>query len=195
MNMFFSRTARAAITFTLLGVAGAAQAQVVVSEAWARATVPQQRSSAAFMRLTAPTDVRLVSVQSSVAEVVELHEMAMDGNVMKMRAVTGGLEMPAGKAVELTPGGYHVMLMGLTRQLKDGDNVPLTLIFESKDKGRQTVDVSAAVRPLGVAATFGRLFTVTYRAPFARMLVFTMAASSDPAVAIAATSFGPLVAA
>jgi len=153
MNMFFSRTARAAITFTLLGVAGAAQAQVVVSEAWARATVPQQRSSAAFMRLTAPTDVRLVSVQSSVAEVVELHEMAMDGNVMKMRAVTGGLEMPAGKAVELTPGGYHVMLMGLTRQLKDGDNVPLTLIFESKDKGRQTVDVSAAVRPLGVAAT------------------------------------------
>ena len=83
--------------------------------------------------------------RSSVAGVVEIHEMAMEGNVMKMRAVPG-IELPAGKTVDLKPGGYHVMLMDLKQQLKDGETVPITLVIEGKDKKRETVEVKAPVR-------------------------------------------------
>ena len=76
--------------------------------------------------------------------------MAMDGNVMKMRAVPG-VDLPAGKAVELKPGGYHVMLMDLKQPLKAGDTVPVTLVVEGKDKKRESVDVKATVRQLGAA--------------------------------------------
>jgi copper(I)-binding protein len=79
---------------------------------------------------------------------VEIHEMAMDGNVMKMRAIPG-LELPAGKTVELKPGGYHVMLMDLKKELKAGDTVPLTLVVEGADKKRETIEVKATVKPLG----------------------------------------------
>ncbi len=90
---------------------------------------------------------KLVSATSPVAGVVEIHEMVMDGNVMKMRAVTG-LELPAGKAVELKPGGYHVMLMDLKQELKAGESVPLTLVIEGAGGKRETLEVKAPVRAL-----------------------------------------------
>jgi copper(I)-binding protein len=126
---------------------GNALAQIKVLEPWIRATVPQQRATGAFMQLSAPQDTRLVEVKSPIAGVVEIHEMKMENSVMKMRAVTG-VDVPAGKAVDLKPGGYHVMLLNLKEQMKDGASVPLTLVFEGKDKKRETVEVNATVRPL-----------------------------------------------
>jgi copper(I)-binding protein len=84
--------------------------------------------------------------------VVEIHEMAMQGDVMKMRAIPGGLELPAGKAVELKPGGYHVMLMELRQQLKEGETVPVTLVIEGKDGKRESVEVKAPVKALTTQA-------------------------------------------
>jgi copper(I)-binding protein len=112
-----------------------------------RGTVAQQQATGAFMQLTSAQGGRLVSAPSPVAGVVEIHEMAMDGNVMKMRAVPG-LDLPAGKAVELKPGGYHVMLMDLKQQLKDGETVPVTLVVEGKDGKRETLEVKAPVKAL-----------------------------------------------
>jgi copper(I)-binding protein len=77
--------------------------------------------------------------------------MAMDGGVMKMRAVDG-LTLPMGKAVELKPGGYHVMLMDLKSQVKEGDAVPLTLVFETKDGKQQTLEVKAPARSMSAPA-------------------------------------------
>lgn len=132
---------------TVLFVATAAQAQVTVGDPWVRATVPQQSGTGAFMRLTSETAAALVQAQSPVARRVEIHEMAMENNVMKMRQVPR-IDLPAGKTVELRPGGYHIMLIDLHGQVKEGDQVPLTLTIESADGVRSTVDVQAPVKPL-----------------------------------------------
>ena len=124
-----------------------AAAQVSVKDPWVRATVPEQRATGAFMQLTSPAGARLVEARSPAAKTVEIHEMAMVDNVMKMRAVPG-VDLPAGKPVDLKPGGYHVMLIDVKSQIKDGDSVPITLVFEGKDKKRETVEVKAAARPL-----------------------------------------------
>ena len=126
-------------------------AQVTVADPWVRGTVAQQRATGAFMKLTAPDGARLVEARSPIAGVVEIHEMTMDNNVMRMRQVPM-LELPAGKAVELKPGGYHVMLMDLKQAMKTGESVPITLVFEDKDKKRQTVDIQAPVRALNTPA-------------------------------------------
>ena len=128
-----------------------AQAQVAVTDPWVRGTVAGQRATGAFMTLTAQADSTLVGASSPVAKIVEIHEMTMDGGVMKMRAITR-LELRAGQTVALKPGGYHVMLMALQRPLKDGESVPITLAFESRDGRRQSVEVQAAVRPLAATA-------------------------------------------
>ncbi len=141
---------RTAALLTLL-LAGAAAAQTRVSDAWVRATVAQQLGTGAFMRITSAQGGRLVAVQSPVARIAEVHEMVMQGDVMAMRAIES-LELPAGKAVVLKPGGHHLMLMGLNQQLKPGETVPLTLVVEGKDGKRETLEVKAAVRPLGTEA-------------------------------------------
>ncbi len=143
---------RFAFALATLSLAAAAQAQVTVKDAWVRATVPQQQATGAFMQLTAAKDVKLVAASSPVAGVVEIHEMAMENNVMKMRAVAGGLDLPAGKTVELKPGGYHVMLINLKGQVKAGDTVPVTLVVEGKDGTRQNIELQAPARPLNTAA-------------------------------------------
>ena len=126
----------ATVAVTLLGAA--AQAQTVeVKGAWARATVQGQKASGAFMQLTAKDNAQLVSISTPVAGVVEVHEMKMEGDVMRMRAVQGGLQLPAGKTVQLKPGGYHVMLMDLKTPLLKDTTVPLTLVFKDS-KGVQT---------------------------------------------------------
>lgn len=122
-------------------------AQVTIADPWVRATVPQQQASGAFMTLTATKPARLVEVRSPVAGVVELHEMKMEGDVMRMRAVPG-IGLPAGRAVELRPGGYHVMLMALKQTLVAGETVPLTLVFEGEDRQRDTVEIKVPVRTL-----------------------------------------------
>lgn len=143
------------IIATLLSLTASAWAQVPanveVKDAWVRATVAQQKTTGAFMQLTAQADTRVVQVSSPIAGVVEIHEMAMDKDVMKMRAVPA-LPLPAGKAVELKPGGFHVMLMDLKGPVKAGDVVPVTLVLESKDGLRSTLEVKATARPLGNAA-------------------------------------------
>lgn len=128
-------------------LAASAQAQVTVKDAWVRATVPQQKATGAFMQLQAGKDSKLVSASSPVTPVVEVHEMVMQDNVMKMRQVLG-IDLPAGKTVELKPGGYHVMLMDLKQPVKEGDVVPITLVVESKDGKRESVEVKASVRAL-----------------------------------------------
>ena len=130
--------------------AAAAQAQVTVKDAWVRATVPQQKATGAFMQLQAAKDSKLVSASSPLTPAVEVHEMAMQDNVMKMRQVPA-VELPAGKTVELKPGGYHVMLMDLKQQVKEGDTVPLTLVIEGKDGKRESVEVKAPVRALNTS--------------------------------------------
>lgn len=131
--------------------AAAVQAQVTVANPWVRGTVAGQKATGAFMTLTSASEAKLVSVSSPVAGVAEVHEMSMNNGTMTMRAVSGGLALPAGKAVELKPGGYHVMLMDLKQPVKAGDTVPLTLVVEGADKARQTVEVKAAVQALGAA--------------------------------------------
>ena len=109
---------------------GAAQAQTVeVKDAWVRTTVPGQKATGAFMKITAKEGTRLVGASTPAAGVAEVHEMKMDGDVMKMRAVPA-LELPAGKTVELKPGGFHVMLMDLKAALPKDSTVPLTLLFK-----------------------------------------------------------------
>ncbi len=125
-----------------------ASAQVVVSGAWARATVPQQKATGAFLRMDASTASRLIGVTSPAAARVEMHEMSMDGDVMKMREVAA-IELPAGQAVELKPGAYHLMLMDLKKPIAAGEAVPLVLTFEAKGGKRQIVEIKAEARALG----------------------------------------------
>lgn len=125
----FSKTV---LSFSLLlgSMAALAQAAAVqVDGAWARATVQGQRGTGAFMSLTAKDATRLVGVSTPVAGVAEVHEMKMEGDVMKMRAVPA-LDLPAGKKVELKPGGYHVMLMDLKAPLAKDSTIPVTLLFK-----------------------------------------------------------------
>lgn len=110
---------------------------VEVKDAWARATVQGQKATGAFMKISAKNGSKLVAVSSPVAGVAEVHEMKMEGDVMKMRALEAGLDLPAGKAVELKPGGYHVMLMDLKLPLLKDTTIPLTLTFKDA-KGVQT---------------------------------------------------------
>ncbi len=133
----------------------AAAAETSIAEPWVRATVSQQKASGAFMRLTSDVDARLVSVASPVAGVVEIHEMKMQGDVMKMNPVSG-LDLPAGKTVELKPGDYHVMLLDLKAQLKEGETVPLTLVVENRDGTKQTMEVTAPVRSLNAPGNMQR---------------------------------------
>ena len=119
----------------LIGAAAAAQTTIQVDDPWVRGTVAGQRSTGAFMRLMPTANARLVAARSPVAGVVEIHEMAMEGDLMKMRQIPG-LDLAAGRTMELKPGGYHVMLMSLKQQLKGGQSVSLTLVFED-DRGKR----------------------------------------------------------
>jgi copper(I)-binding protein len=130
----------------------AAAQSVDVKDAWARATVPGQKATGAFMKLTAKSDAKLVSGASSVAGVVEVHEMKMDGGVMQMRALQNGLDLPAGKTVELKPGGYHVMLMDLKLPLQKDTTIPLTLTFKDAKGVETKTELKVPVNAMAPAA-------------------------------------------
>lgn len=128
-----------------------APVSVKVDDAWVRATVPQQQATGAFMRLTAPSDMSLVGAASDAAAAVEIHEMAMQNEVMRMREVPK-VALPAGQTVELKPGGYHIMLLDLKTQVKEGAQIPMALTFENSEGVRSTVSVQVPVRAItGVA--------------------------------------------
>lgn len=120
-------------------------AQVQAKSAWVRETVGAQKTTGAYLEITSAQGGKLVGVESASAGMAEVHEMRMDGNVMRMRAVPR-LDLPAGKTVQLKPGGYHIMLIGLKQALKKGDTVPLTLRIENQDRSVTTVEVGAEVR-------------------------------------------------
>ena len=131
MNTLF----RTALLATAL-LSANAWAQVKIEQAWTRATVQGQKATGAFMKITANQPLQLVAVSSPVAGVAEIHEMKMEGNVMKMRALPA-LDLPAGQAVELKPGGHHLMLMDLKAPLAPNSSVSLTLTFKDA-KGVQS---------------------------------------------------------
>ena len=129
--------ALAALSLTACGdttqTSGSSVSSVLAESAWVRATTGSKDPSmtGAFMTLrnTGSSDVRLVRAASPVAHKVELHEMAMDGGTAHMHRLRTGVRVKAGETVALKPGGYHVMLMGLTKPLAAGDEVTLTLTF------------------------------------------------------------------
>jgi len=140
---------RRLMTAALLAlIAVPAIADITVKDPWVRATVPQQKATGAFMQITAPKAARLVEASSPVAGITEIHEMTMDKDIMRMRAIPG-IDLPAGKAVELKPGGYHVMLMDLKAPITEGQDVPVTLVIEGADKKRETIVIKATARALG----------------------------------------------
>lgn len=130
-----------------MACASLALAQVTVTAPWIRATVPQAKATGAFMQLRSAQDARLLGVRSDAAGVVEIHQMEMDGQMMRMHAVSG-IDLPAGQTVNLASGGYHVMLMDLKRQMKEGDSVPLVLQIQQKGKQPETLTVNVPVKPL-----------------------------------------------
>ena len=140
-----------ATALTVLSFSAIAQSSVQISDPWVRATVPQQKATGAFMQITAPKAMRLLEVRSPMAGVAEIHEMSMTDNMMRMRQIKE-IALPAGKAVELKPGGYHVMLLDLKGQVKAGDKIALTLVVEGEDKRRETIEVTAVARPLGATS-------------------------------------------
>lgn len=130
----------------LMAVSLAAQAQVEVQSAWARPTVAGQMGTGAFMRLTSKDGARIIGASSAVAGVVEIHEMAMNGNVMQMRPLKG-LDLAPGSTVELKPGGQHMMLMDLKRPLAVGEKIKVELRLETRDKKLVTQPVEIEIRP------------------------------------------------
>ena len=135
-------------------LAGIVHAQTVdVKDAWVRTSVQGQKATGAFMKLTAKDGAKLVAASSPVAGVTEVHEMKMEGDIMKMKAVAGGLDLPAGKTVELKPGGYHVMLMDLKAALPKDSTIPLTLVFKDAKgvESRLELKVPVATAPMAAA--------------------------------------------
>lgn len=136
------------LCFLLAGAIGAAAAcaQTVATDAWVRATVPGQKATGLFVELKSPTAARLTGGSSPVAASVEVHEMSMDGGVMRMRALPA-LALPAGQAVSLKPGSYHVMLMGLKGDVPAGTTVPVNLTIEHDGGKAETLELKAVARP------------------------------------------------
>jgi copper(I)-binding protein len=123
-------------------------AEVKATNAWVRATVAAQKSTGAFLTLTSSVDAKVLSASSPAAAIVEIHSSSMEGGMMQMRAVDA-LPLPAGKPVELKPGGLHVMLMGLAKAVVQGEKVPIVFVIEDAAGKRSTLEVRAEARPLG----------------------------------------------
>ena len=148
-SMDFARNVSWSVAGLLLAIAVGAGATskhgVRVEQAWARATPPAAPVGGAYLVVAndGDTDDRLLGLQSDVAERVEIHEMRMDGGVMRMRQVADGLPVPAHGRLVLAPGGQHLMLIGLKRPLAEGDTFRLTLRFARAGQVRANVVVRA----------------------------------------------------
>ena len=140
-----TRTRLAMAILLSLPATAALAADVEIRDAWVRGTVTGQQATGAFLEITSKSGAALVGAASPAAGVSEIHEMRMDGSVMKMRAVEGGLALPAGKAVELKPGGHHVMLMDLKAALPKGSTVPVTLLLKDAKGAESRVELQLPV--------------------------------------------------
>jgi len=129
-------------------------APVEVKDAWVRTAVKGQSGTGAFMTLSAPSGSRLVAARTPDAGLAEVHEMKMDGDVMRMRPLSAGLDLPARRPVELKPGGYHLMLTQLKQPLPVGATVPITLDFVDADGRKSSAQLQLPVlaAPAGGAA-------------------------------------------
>lgn len=123
-----------------------------IGHPWARATVDTAKVAGGYLTIVNSGSAadKLIAVASELGSKAEVHEMAMKDGVMSMKAVEGGIEIPAGATVALQPGGgsgrgYHVMFMGLDRQLKEGESFKGTLTFEKAG----AVPVEFKVEPMG----------------------------------------------
>ena len=154
----FSQTVRVlsiAASLTLGSMAVLAQtAAVKVEGAWARATVQGQMGTGAFMSLTAKEGTTLIGVSTPIAGVAEVHEMKMEGDIMKMRAMPV-LDLPAGKKVDLKPGGFHVMLMDLKSPLVKDSTVPMTLLFKNAQGVRSKLELKLPVSAVAPSTVVG----------------------------------------
>lgn len=153
IHRLFACSARAALcTFLVAGgllaaLPGGVRADTRIDDAWTRATVTGQSAAGAYMTITSDTPARLVAVRTPAAGIAEVHEMKMVDNIMRMRAIES-LALPAGTAVVLSPGGYHLMLLDLKAPLQEGGQIPLTLTIEGDDGTRTDITVQATVRAL-----------------------------------------------
>jgi copper(I)-binding protein len=137
------------LSVVIVLAAVSAQAQVEVTDAWVRATGKGQKATGVFMNLTAKKATRLVGVKTSLTPVAEVHEMKMEKNVMKMQAIKA-LDLPAGHAVALKPGGYHVMLMDLKAPLAEGEHAVITLLFEDAAGVKTQQEVHAVAKKMAM---------------------------------------------
>lgn len=126
-------------------------AHVQAENAWARASVKGQQATGAFVQLTAKEPLRLVGVETSAAAAGEIHEMKMDGDVMRMRAIEG-LDLPQGQMVELKPGGYHLMFQQLNAPLVEGSQVAVTLMFKDAKGETSRLQLQMPVKRMAPAA-------------------------------------------
>ena len=142
-------------TLTLLAVSAAALAmtaaapapKVVAADAWCRPAPTGALAGGCYVTLTASVDDRLVAVETTAADRGEIHTMSMDGGVMRMRKLTDGLALPAGKAVSLKPGADHIMVIAPKIALKEGAPVPLTLKFQKAKPVKVTAVVKTPPMP------------------------------------------------
>ena len=139
-------------------VSSSAGAQVTVDDAWVRATVPGQPVAGAYLKIRSAQTAALVAVRTPLTAHAEIHEMRVTGGVMRMRPVKR-LELPAGKTVELKPGGYPLMLTNIAKPLRPGEIVPIMLVIEGPDKRRQEVRIEAKVRDMtgGMGGAHGKM--------------------------------------
>jgi hypothetical protein len=153
MRTLISILAAPLLVATLLAgtAAVAAPPEMQVADAWARASAGAATTGAAYLSVTAGEQAdRLTAVSTPVAQTAQVHQSTSEGGIMRMRAVPA-LDIPAGKTVKLSPGGYHIMMFGLHHPLKAGESFPLTLTFAHA----APVTVTVNVRPIGAAAMQG----------------------------------------
>jgi len=143
----FAGVALLAVATTPLLAQSVTAGKLVIDQPWSRQTAPGQKVGGGFLTISnkGKADDRLISASSPVAGEVQLHTMSMDGGVMRMREVKDGIALPAGKRVELKPGGLHVMFIGLKRPFALGETIPVTLRFQRQG----AVTVRFKVQPVG----------------------------------------------
>jgi copper(I)-binding protein len=139
-----------AVLFGLSFVAQAADVEVV--HAWTRATAPGQDSAMVQAVITSKQAAQLVGVSCDCAKTAELHSMVHEGGMMKMRQVEA-IDLPAAKAVDLGAAGYHLMLMGLKQQIKEGNKIQLTLTLRYQDGKTKRVKFKAPAKALNASAS------------------------------------------
>ena len=132
----------ALVIVTMTGFTTFAQAELKISNAWVKPTVPGQPVAGGYMAITSDKDIEIIEVLSPVAGKAEIHSMSMEGNIMRMKKLNQ-LQLKAGKVVELKPGGFHIMLMELKHQIKQAEVVPISLVTQDGNGKKATITIKA----------------------------------------------------